>query len=82
MRMANKLINIRVSDNLYSEMLSISEHEGYTNIQEFVRQSIRDNVKRLKTEIAIMELQRLRGSQKGKLLSKKELSELARKHFG
>ncbi|MFT4303756.1 MAG: ribbon-helix-helix domain-containing protein [Candidatus Woesearchaeota archaeon] len=81
--MANQLINIRIPKELYNEIEQFTKIEGYTNIQEFTRQSIREKVEKLRTKQVIFELTKLKGSQKGKkkLATKEELEKLAKKFY-
>jgi len=81
--MANTLISLRVSDTLLKDTDEIIETEGYNSVQEFIRDSWRQKVEDYKMKKAMVELHKLYGSAKGKgkLATKKELNEFARKHF-
>jgi metal-responsive CopG/Arc/MetJ family transcriptional regulator len=81
--MANTLISIRISDELLNDASAIAKQEGFSNVQEFFRQSVREGIIQRKKALALLELQKLYGSAKGKekIASKKELDVLAKKLF-
>jgi len=81
--MTGHLLNIRVHEELYQDALELSKKEGYSSLQDFARNAIREKVKTLKTEMILMQLNKIRGSAKGtaKLASREELSQLAKKLF-
>ena len=72
--MPNTLVNLRIPSKLFKEVVTLSSTDGYSNIQDFVRASIREKVKAMKLEHAELEIRKLRGSSKVIPLSKKELS--------
>jgi len=74
--MINKQINIRIPETLYKESEIIIKKEGFSNVQELIRQTLREKVK----EYAIIkELEKLKGSVKSiKLLTKEERDKIAR----
>jgi hypothetical protein len=79
MDMASQLLNVRVPRELYEDMRHYSR--GFGNVQEFTRQSLREKVDRMRMNEAVLQIEALRGSQKGKarIASKKELSLFAKK---
>jgi metal-responsive CopG/Arc/MetJ family transcriptional regulator len=81
--MANTLISIRISDELLSDAQDIAKQEGFSNVQEFFRQSVRESISQRKRTLALLKLESLYGSAKGKerIASKKELDELSKKLF-
>lgn len=81
--MANTLISIRISDELLKDASAIAKSEGFSNVQEFFRQSVREGITQRKKALALLELEKLYGSAKGKekIVSKKELDALAKKLF-
>jgi Arc/MetJ-type ribon-helix-helix transcriptional regulator len=81
--MANELVSIRMSKELLQEATIIVKQEGFSNIQEFFRQSVRESILERKRTKALLELKELYGSAKGKdkIATKKELDALARKLF-
>ena len=81
--MANKLISLRIAENFVVDIDKILVKEGFTNIQEFIKDSIRYNLKRYKLQKGLEELDKLSGSAVGKKLkSKKEFNEyLAMKYL-
>jgi Arc/MetJ-type ribon-helix-helix transcriptional regulator len=82
--MKNKLISIRMNETLLKDAETIADNEGFSNIQEFIRYSVRESIaNRKQIKQALIELEKLRGSAKGKakLLSKEELSNLIKKEY-
>lgn len=74
--MVNKLLNVRIPNELFDDAEIIAVEERYGSIQELTRAALREIVERYKVEKAILEINKLRGSAKGKKLrSKKEISE-------
>jgi Arc/MetJ-type ribon-helix-helix transcriptional regulator len=76
--MANKLISIRLAKTLEQDLNFVVESLGYTNVQEVIRLALIDKITELKRDIAIRELSKLQGSQKGKVASKSELQKLGK----
>lgn len=76
----NKLISFRIPQNLESECRDLSDRLGYANIQEFLREALRDKVIESKRSLALYAIKNL-PKQKGVRASKEELSLLAKKHF-
>lgn len=74
--MANELVSIRMPGSLLEESRNIADSEGYANVQEFIREAIRDHIRTRKLHI-------LYGSAKGKSVKSREEweKELKRKHF-
>ena len=81
--MANKLISIRFSDSLLADAESISDSEGYSNVQEFIRHSVRESVQKHKLQRSLVELDKLSGSQRHTITPKpkKEVETYIRKVF-
>jgi Arc/MetJ-type ribon-helix-helix transcriptional regulator len=80
--MVNKLVSIRFSESILDDVESLSESEGYSNIQEFIRHSVRDAVQRHKLQQSILALEKLSGTQKISAKSKKEINRHIKKVFG
>jgi metal-responsive CopG/Arc/MetJ family transcriptional regulator len=73
-RMANKLFGIRLSDDLLRDAEGISKKEGFSSVQEFVRQAVRESLKKYKLQQQLIALDKLAGSQPhAKKASKKAL---------
>ena len=74
--MINKQINIRIPETLYKESEIIIKKEGFSNLQELIKQTLRERVK----EYAIIKkLEKLKGSVKSnKILTKEERDKIAR----
>jgi len=80
--MVNKLLNVRIPNELFDDAEVIAVEERYGSIQELTRAALREIVERYKVEKAILEINRLKGSAKGKKLkSKKEVSEYIGKKY-
>ena len=80
--MANTLISVRMSDDLLRDINLFIKPQGYSNAQEFLRAAVREKIQKEKTALAILELEKLYGSARGKKIhfaSKKELDALAYK---
>ena len=79
--MPNTLISLRVSDKLIKDTEEFVKEEGFNNLQEFIRESWREKLEKLRLERAEIELKKLYGSGKGKarIATRKQLDELARK---
>lgn len=79
--MVNKLISIRLSNEILEEIDSIVKSQKYTNSQEFIRAATREKIQKEKQTYALIELKKLQESAKGKkikIASKEELDKLAR----
>ncbi len=72
--MANKLIHLRVPDNLYKKAAEISKEGGYRNVQEFTLESIRKTAQEYYRQKALKALDEEFGKYKGKIkrLTKEE----------
>jgi len=84
MKMVNKLISLRVSNNLINETNQVIDIAGFNSLQEFIRDAWRNSLKEYKLAIAKKELSKLYGFAKGKNLkikSKKEVEEYLKKNF-
>jgi Arc/MetJ-type ribon-helix-helix transcriptional regulator len=78
--MVNQLISVRVPDNMFNAINEYSELGGFSSIQELIRESIREYIRKQKME----QLMALAGSvdkSKVKIATKKELSALAKKLY-
>lgn len=80
--MTNKLVSIRFSESILKDAESISNMEGYSNLQEFIRHSVREAVQKHKLQQSILSLEKLSGSQKITPKTKKEVEEHIKKVFG
>jgi len=81
--MANRLYGIRLSSELLVDVENITKSEGFSSVQEFVRQAVRDAIKKHKLQQQLLALDKLAGSQpNAKRASKKELEEHIKKKFG
>jgi metal-responsive CopG/Arc/MetJ family transcriptional regulator len=80
--MPNTLVSLRLSDNLLKEVDVISKEEGFSNIQEFIRDSIRLNIQKKKLEQSLLALDKLSGSAKNpKFKTKKQVEEYIKKLY-
>ncbi|HIH31748.1 TPA: hypothetical protein HA235_03500 [Candidatus Woesearchaeota archaeon] len=79
--MVNKLVSIRFSDSILKDAESISIIEGYSNLQEFIRHSVREAVQKHKLQQSILALEKLSGSQKITPKTKKEVEDHIKKIF-
>lgn len=78
--MNNTFVGVRLSSELLSDIEIIVKSEGFSSVQEFVRQSIRESIRKHKLQQQFMALA---GSQPHiKKASKKELEAHAKKLFG
>ena len=74
--MINKQINIRIPETLYKESEIIIEEEGFSNLQELIKHTLREKIKEY---TIIKELEKLKGSARlNKVLTKKEKDKMAR----
>ncbi|MFA5797439.1 MAG: hypothetical protein WC916_05375 [Candidatus Woesearchaeota archaeon] len=79
--MVNKLVSIRFSDAILKDAESISSGEGYSNLQEFIRHSVRESIQKHKLQQSILALEKLSGSQKISVKTKKEIERHIKKVF-
>ena len=82
--MVNKLISLRVSNNLINETNQVIDIAGFNSLQEFIRDAWRTSLKEHKLAMAKKELSKLYGSAKDKNLkikSKEEVEEYLKKNF-
>jgi len=69
----NKLLHIRMPDNLYGKAQRLSEVFGFASIQEFFRDSLRKSVESYEKSMILGKLELLRGSEKNiKRMTKEE----------
>jgi len=74
--MINKQINIRIPKTLYKESEIIIKEEGFSNLQELIKQTLREKIKEHQI---IKELEKLKGISKSrKVLTKIEKDKIAR----
>mgnify|MGYP001246625599 FL=1 len=73
----NKLLHIRIPENLYKKADNLSEVLGFSTIQEFFRDSLRKSIEIHEKQAIIKKLQLLKGYE-GKInrLNKKERDRL------
>jgi len=75
--MANKLVNLRMSDNLIRESMYIAREFGFNNIQDLIKESLRNTIWEYKKKKALVWLERNFASmEKTKRLTKEERQEL------
>ena len=65
--MANKLINVRIPENLYNESKELVENSGYSNLQEFIKDAIRNKVIQVKKDQTLINLEKNFGITKNKI---------------
>jgi metal-responsive CopG/Arc/MetJ family transcriptional regulator len=81
--MANKLYGIRLSSELLVDVEQITKAEGFSSVQEFVRQAVREAIQRHRLQQQLLALDKLAGSQPNiKRASKKELDAHIKKIYG
>lgn len=69
----NKLLHIRIPENLYGKAEKISEIFGFSTTQEFFRDSLRKSIERYEKKMTIKKLELLKGSEKNiKTMTKQE----------
>jgi Arc/MetJ-type ribon-helix-helix transcriptional regulator len=64
--METKLVNVRLSEELFLEGKKIVKIGGFTNFQELIRDAIRHRIEELRRELAIIDLKKNLGSAKHK----------------
>ena len=75
--MANKLVNLRMSDNLIRESKYIAREFGFNNIQDLIKESLRNTIWEYKKKKSLVWLERNFASiEKTKRLTKEERQEL------
>ncbi len=75
--MANKLVNLRMSDNLIRESRYIAKEFGFNNIQDLIKESLRNTIWEYKKKKALVWLERNFASmEKTKRLTRKEKQDL------
>ena len=65
--MATKLVNVRIPENLYNESKGLIENSGYSNLQEFIKDAIRNKVNQVKKDQVIINLEKNFGMTKNKI---------------
>jgi hypothetical protein len=76
--MPNSLVNLRIPRELLKDTTTIAREEGFSNPQEFIREALRQHVRKYKMEQSLRELDRLAGSAKGKKLPRVSKAEMRR----
>lgn len=80
--MANRLYGIRLSQELMIDAEKITKNEGFSSVQEFVRQAVRDAIKKHKLQQQLLAMDKLAGSQPHqKRASKKALEKHIKEIF-
>jgi len=64
--MTTKLVNVRMPENLYHEGKEAVEEGGYANFQELIKDAVRHQIKEIKKDQALINLEKSFGSTKGK----------------
>lgn len=78
--MANKLINLRMTNKLIKESKEIAKDFGFSNIQELIKESLRNTILEYKRKRALLWLERNFASiNKTKRLTKEERKSLFKK---
>ena len=82
-----KLVNVRISEDLFSELDALIKEEGYKNIQEMTKEMYRQKIKEKKILTLAKEFEEWRveyakKNRNKRLPSKKELSEYIGKKYG
>jgi hypothetical protein len=62
--MVNKMVHLRMSEKLYQTSKSVAEDFGFSNLQEFFRNSIQRAIEDYEQRMAIKRLKALQGSVK------------------
>ncbi|MBC8501446.1 MAG: hypothetical protein ISS25_04245 [Nanoarchaeota archaeon] len=60
----NKLVHMRIPENLYGKAKKLSEIFGFSTTQEFFRDSLRKSIENYEKEMIIKKLELLKGSEK------------------
>jgi Arc/MetJ-type ribon-helix-helix transcriptional regulator len=81
--MANQLVNLRISSSLLTRTRKLVKQDGFNNVQDLLKNALRDFVNKRELEQNIIQLKKLYGSQKGKgkIATKEELDEHIRKVY-
>lgn len=76
-------ISVRFEKNFLHDIERIMKVNGYATITEFIRESVRDKIKNLKKEMALMRVERLygAGAKKGRKISDKDIHEAGERAF-
>ena len=83
MNVNNKLISLRIPSTVLMETSQAAKLDGYANIQEFIREAVREKLRKRKIRESLLAIEKLKGSAKGKkLASKKEINDYILKEFG
>ncbi len=79
--MEGKTVLLRLTPKLYNESQRIVKENGFANVQELLRESLRKTIKDYETEAAIERLRKLKGSIKNIRRSTKEEREKTYREF-
>lgn len=76
-------VSVRFEKGFLHEIERAMKLHGYATLTEFIRESVRDKVKNLKKEMALMRLEKLygAGSQKGRKITDADAHEAGEKAF-
>lgn len=76
-------VSVRFEKGFLHEIERAMKLHGYATLTEFIRESVRDKVKNLKKEMALMRLERVYGSgaQKGRRITDEKVHKAGEKAF-
>ena len=63
--MASKMVHLRIPGELYAQSQTVVKEKGFASIKEFMRNAMRNDIEKAKTQMAIERLRKLKGSVKG-----------------
>jgi metal-responsive CopG/Arc/MetJ family transcriptional regulator len=63
----SEMVHLRVPDKLYETVEEVVDQMGFRSVQEFIRQAIRDQLFEYEKKMAILWLEKEKGSLKGKI---------------
>ena len=76
------MVHLRIPDLAYKEAKALANEFGFSNVQEYVRESIRRMNEEYETMVAIRKLEKLKGSVKPiKRMTRKERQAWAEKNI-
>ena len=73
-------ISLKIEENFLEEIEKVMKVQGYSTKTEFIREAIRDKVRKLQKQEALFKLESMRGSSKRKTTDK-QLHEAREKAF-
>ena len=76
-------LSVRFEKEFLNEIEKVMKVNGYATKTEFIRESVRDKIKNLKKEMALMRLERLYGSgaKEGKKITDEEIHKAGEEAF-